>query len=558
MSPARKGKEVPDKNAFPIDPLQSLIGEKVELKLKGDESTKICELFSVDPNSGGIVVLQVKQNISSSPYQFVPGSMIDYVKRHEQRQTDNENIFYRPSLNKIDFDDLEFAVGHPVKVTLARLANEDASAITGNLFCFDAASGSVGLARYCDNNHDPKRFVIVPRAQIANITRQVQSDSSCRPYSADFEGTVERCLGKREKDERIGSPTPDRTNEQSRREFSGSPTRKEKKPSGCELTPLLADMKLVVLVALVAGAVAQHCNTGGIYNEQFNRCYQYFTAPAEFEFADEQCSNLGGHLASVTNGQENALINANAAQAFQKSNYTDFWIGANDLATPGQWQWTDGSNFAYSNWGPSQPQDGSDCATQQVSDGSWSTLGCTVYRPYVCVTPPLLISTCPPQTTPVPTTCPTPPPCTQRTCVPSCEIEWTYFPITDMCYKTFFGMKWDDAEAFCVGQHGHLTSIHTEAENTFVANMAKTGVKEGNPKDLCWIGMHKVNNDWVWTDGTKSDYFNWAPKQPDNPNKEFCVETAPDLSHDKWFENWNNEECNTVMRAFICKKNSIH
>ena len=37
------------------------------------------------------------------------------------------------------------------------------------------------------------------------------------------------------------------------------------------------------------------------------------------------------------------------------------------------------------------------------------------------------------------------------------------------------------------------------------------------------------------------DYINWAPKQPDNPGKENCVETAPDPSHDGWYENWNNE-----------------
>ncbi|CAI2352964.1 unnamed protein product [Caenorhabditis sp. 36 PRJEB53466] len=314
------------------------------------------------------------------------------------------------------------------------------------------------------------------------------------------------------------------------------------------------------LLALFVGDVTgQSCNTGGIYSAQFNRCYQYFTAPAQFEFAEEQCNLLGGHLASVQNGQENALVQGNAAVAFKKSNYSDYWIGANDLQVSGTWKWTDGSvTFDYQDWQIGEPQQGADCAIQDKGDGTWSAIGCTSYRPYVCVTPVIQTATCPPITTPAPTTCPTPTPCPVKTCVPSCDMGWTYFAPTDYCYRVYHNAKWDDAEAACIILGAHLASVHTETENTFVNNLASCGVKEGNPKDLAWIGMHKVGQDWVWTDGTPSDYFNWAPKQPDNPSKELCVETAPDLSHDKWYENWNNEECNTIMRAYVCKKGSIH
>ncbi|EFO89507.1 CRE-CLEC-50 protein [Caenorhabditis remanei] len=315
----------------------------------------------------------------------------------------------------------------------------------------------------------------------------------------------------------------------------------------------------LAIFALAGGVAAQTCNTGGIYSAQFNRCYQYFTAPAQFEFAEEQCNLLGGHLASVQNGQENALIQSNAANSFKKSNYSDYWIGANDLETSGTWKWTDPSvTWNYQNWQLGEPQSGSDCAIQDKGDGTWSAIGCTSYRPYVCVTPVIVTATCPPITTPAPTTCPTPAPCPVKNCVPSCDQGWTYFAPTDFCYRVYHNAKWDDAEAACVLLGAHLTSVHSETENTFVANLASCGIKEGNPKDLAWIGMHKVGQDWVWTDGTKSDYINWAPKQPDNPGKENCVETAPDLSHDKWYENWNNEACSTEMRAYICKKGSIH
>ncbi|CAI5451626.1 unnamed protein product [Caenorhabditis angaria] len=316
---------------------------------------------------------------------------------------------------------------------------------------------------------------------------------------------------------------------------------------------------LALLLLGVSSAFAQTCNTGGIYNSHFNRCYQYFTAPSQYLIAEEQCTNLGGHLASIQNGQENILVQSNGALAFGKSNYTDFWIGANDLETSGKWAWTDGTTFSYTSWGTGQPQTGADCVSQDKSDGTWSTIGCTSYRPFVCVTPPINPVTCPPVTTPIPATCPAPTPCPPKVCAPACDQGWTYLQTTDSCYHVYHNLKWQDAEAACVLLDAHLASIHSLIENTLVNNLAACGVKEGNPKDLAWIGLHQTNGkDWVWTDGTPTDYLNWAPKQPDNPGKELCVETAPDLSHDKWYENWNNEACNTVMRAYVCKKPAYH
>ena len=29
-----------------------------------------------------------------------------------------------------------------------------------------------------------------------------------------------------------------------------------------------------------------------------------------------------------------------------------------------------------------------------------------------------------------------------------------------------------------------------------------------------WIGLEKVNGDWIWSDGTKATYTNWYPGQP--------------------------------------------
>uniref|UniRef100_A0A914YJN0 C-type lectin domain-containing protein n=1 Tax=Panagrolaimus superbus TaxID=310955 RepID=A0A914YJN0_9BILA len=75
-----------------------------------------------------------------------------------------------------------------------------------------------------------------------------------------------------------------------------------------------------------------------------------------------------------------------------------------------------------------------------------------------------------------------------------------------------------------------------------------------------WIGLYTNdrNANWAWTDGSPVDYYNWAPKQPDNAGKEDCVEIFSDESEHSnekgWYEKYNNLDCNTEVRAFVCKK----
>lgn len=56
-----------------------------------------------------------------------------------------------------------------------------------------------------------------------------------------------------------------------------------------------------------------------------------------------------------------------------------------------------------------------------------------------------------------------------------CRIGWTYFERTNYCYKVFGGddetanKQWPLAEQYCNGfDQGHLVSIHSDDENTFV------------------------------------------------------------------------------------------
>ncbi|VDN22454.1 unnamed protein product [Cylicostephanus goldi] len=112
-----------------------------------------------------------------------------------------------------------------------------------------------------------------------------------------------------------------------------------------------------------------------------------------------------------------------------------------------------------------------------------------------------------------------------------CDSGWTYFNETEACYKNFFWATFHDAENLCKNFDGHLTSIHSYSENSFVAELAKSGLRMTDNEQSTWIGLVRSNHlnsnwtdDWMWTDGTKVDFLAWAPDEPNNwKGKQRCV-----------------------------------
>ncbi|KAK5967533.1 C-type lectin domain-containing protein, partial [Trichostrongylus colubriformis] len=133
-------------------------------------------------------------------------------------------------------------------------------------------------------------------------------------------------------------------------------------------------------------------------------CYLFVAEPQPFGLAESACVLNKGHLVSVMNGFENAML----------------------------------------------------------ADGGWTSVSCSNPSPFICAIPEDAhpAYTCPTCATP---TCPSPPPRPYY-----CESEWTYFEHTQSCYRRFFDATFDDAEEICVSEGGHLTSIWSSAENDFV------------------------------------------------------------------------------------------
>ncbi|VDL78707.1 unnamed protein product [Nippostrongylus brasiliensis] len=236
----------------------------------------------------------------------------------------------------------------------------------------------------------------------------------------------------------------------------------------------------------------------------------FVSEPLAFGLAEDDCISNKGHLVSVMNGFENAMLGESAVAQNIKSPY---FVGMNRLQ--GNWSNVDGSSSTFTNWSPGQPTASATCAVASAPDGVWTSVACSNPHPY-----------------------------------------------------RFFWANFENAEELCVSHGGHLTSIHSLAENTFVNEIAESGNDYGDGYDLTWIGLTQANypasSTWTWTDGTPFDYKDWGPNQPDNyKGQEHCGQLHSDYmgkdpSKDSSYRHWNDIACSTNMRAYVCKKAALH
>lgn len=75
---------------------------------------------------------------------------------------------------------------------------------------------------------------------------------------------------------------------------------------------------------------------------------------------------------------------------------------------------------------------------------------------------------------------------------------------------------WNDARNSCAKMGAHLLTIESEAENSFVQNLAYQ--ESADMSELYWIGYtdEVEENDWVWVTGEPARFTDWGGEEPDN------------------------------------------
>ena len=110
------------------------------------------------------------------------------------------------------------------------------------------------------------------------------------------------------------------------------------------------------------------------------------------------------------------------------------------------------------------------------------------------------------------------------------------------CYIPFArSATWQEAEDTCKELDSHLVLSRSATENEFIA------VEVGRPESRVWIGLRRIEGEFVWSDGKKADYTNWRRGEPKVASD--CVSLLPE----DIFHSWEVTNCD-VMQAFICER----
>lgn len=245
---------------------------------------------------------------------------------------------------------------------------------------------------------------------------------------------------------------------------------------------------------------------------------QHWYARTSFAFswdnAEKYANAYGGHLATIRSAAENSWL----VSAFGGG----VWIGLNDAAVEGTWAWASGEAVPYTSWAPGEPNDyasNEDHATL-YTNGEWNDDTGTKFYPAI-----LEVPTGPPGD------------------VDPGELvgDWRISPHSGLWYAvTLVGMDQPTGASIAKTFGGHLGTVHTPSENTWLKNTFGGGGE-------LWLGFSDdaVEGQWEWANGEPAAYYtNWGSGEPNNAGGEnHCMMRADGM--------WNDIAYNSTRPALL-------
>ena len=109
---------------------------------------------------------------------------------------------------------------------------------------------------------------------------------------------------------------------------------------------------LTITIAAVLGATT--AEAGILQTAEFNGHTYHLLEADTWTNSEAEAVTLGGHLVTINDAGENTWI----ADTFNANFSKYLWIGFNDLATEGTWEWISGEAVTFTSWDSGQPDNG--------------------------------------------------------------------------------------------------------------------------------------------------------------------------------------------------------
>ncbi|MBR3417609.1 MAG: carbohydrate-binding protein [Oscillospiraceae bacterium] len=255
--------------------------------------------------------------------------------------------------------------------------------------------------------------------------------------------------------------------------------------------------KRLLSIVLSAAMAAGMCGTGTAVTaddsaEQNEHRYRRFELSMTWDEADAYCKAQGGHLATVTSAGEQALIE----DLLESGTKNHYWLGGQ--LSSRELTWITGETVEYTHWAGGQPDnyfgdedslvisrepvgsiikpfDWHDLNRSGESDNSFRDLFGKENIGFIC------------------------------------EWEGQEEQGTHRYQHFDLGMTWDEADAYCRAQGGHLATVTSAGEQALIEDLLESG-----SKNHYWLGGQLSSRELTWITGETVEYTHWAGGQPDN------------------------------------------
>ncbi|MBR5119981.1 MAG: C-type lectin domain-containing protein, partial [Clostridia bacterium] len=274
--------------------------------------------------------------------------------------------------------------------------------------------------------------------------------------------------------------------------------------------------------------------------------YATFDIPTHWFEAYEICDSLGGYLATITSSREQELIESMVSKGVDETgkrewiNTEGYWLGA--IKNTSGWEWVTGEDFDYSNWDQQEPTNDSiswflgingyaewhDCVYTHIGETGlkficeWE-LDIVESEHYFTEWEVTTETTCfgDGEQYRICTHCGL----EEIEVLPQLEHNFVFNEATGVTscehcgaamydgriYKIFnVQLSWFDAYSYCESLGGHLVTITSEEEQTFI----NTYMKSQSFSSRVWIGLYNDGESFNWITGEKFDYTNWNGDDP--------------------------------------------